>query len=112
MNTEPALRLDTDEIEDQIIDELLDRALGRGWSVSVFDGEEFPLRRCYDKATIRAAMRSTDTDYLYFHGSAGEAYGWVWLVYGNGEDLITDLTIGREVTALETQVHERFEARP
>lgn len=114
MNTEPALRLDGDEIEDQIIDELLDRALGRGWGITLWDGTisdggVIVVRRCHDKATIRAAMKSTDADVLYFTGVDGMSHGWVLLIYGNGEDLISDLSYRREVIALESQVHARFE---
>lgn len=108
MTHEPALRLDSEEIEDQIISELLDRALGRGWGVSVYDGEEVPLRRSHDKAAIIAAMRSTDSDQLHFKGVDGANLGCIVLIYGNGEDLISDHTDNGPMAALAEQVNAVF----
>lgn len=92
--------------EDRIIDELLDRALGRGWGVSVYDGGGWPVRRSHDRAEIREAMKSTDADVLHFIGVDGAKMGWVMLIYGNGEDLISDSTYTGPMMGLCAQVNE------
>jgi hypothetical protein len=92
-------------VEKLIVEAFLDEALTAGYSVTVFDCEEFTLKRSRDKASILAAMFTTDDDRLYLH-KPGEApaenepsnrllhyHGWVWFVYGNGGwDVISDYT--------------------
>lgn len=94
------------EIEAKIIDELLDRALGRDWGVSIYDGEEWVVRRSHDRAEIRTAMESTDVDVLHFVGVDGAKMGWVTLIYGNGEDLISDHVANGPMAGLWEQVYE------
>ena len=69
---------------------LVSRALAAGYSVSVFDGEEFLLVDSRNKTAILAAMFSTDYDALTFRDATGRKIGVVALIYGNGEDVISD----------------------
>ena len=92
-------------IENVIAKTLVAKALERGWLVTVHDGEEVALRRSNDAAAIWGAMRSTDEDNLIFFAQDGETrLGWVWLIWGNGEDLISDYTDKPEIAALVKDV--------
>lgn len=82
---------------------LVRKALARGYTVSVNDGEETVLMQSADERAIIAAMGSTDADTLIF-ALNGRRLGWVWLIYGNGEDLISDHTDREEVNSLVNEV--------
>lgn len=70
---------------------LIDAILKRDASVSVYDGEEFVLRRSKNKAEILLAMSSTDEDKLIIRDAATNRNGWFKLVYGNsGYDVVSD----------------------
>lgn len=69
---------------------LVAKAIAQGYKVSVCDGEEYCLKRSVDIIEICKAMQSTDSDMLVFHTFAGDNVGWVSLVWGNGEDVISD----------------------
>lgn len=67
------------------------------YRISVYDGEEYALKYNADKATILAAMFSTDHDTLHVtrfdNAEAGVSEcrcGWVTFIYGNGCDVIHD----------------------
>lgn len=101
--------MNTQEVERQIVEKLLDDALTAGLSISVHDGEEFPLRNSTNKAAILEAMFSTDADGLHF-SREGKPSAWVLLIYGNGPDLISDSTtknteflVGAEALAEELE---------
>jgi len=72
------------KIDRDCITAIVEDALARGFTVSVYDGEGFALKRSADKAAILAALCSTDEDKLVFR-QPGEpnAFGWAYLVYGN-----------------------------
>jgi hypothetical protein len=76
--------------ESRIAARLVDDALRAGYSVSVYDGEAWPLKRSTDRAAILDALASTDLDTLKFRDSAGEFKAWVTLIWGNGCDLLSD----------------------
>jgi len=69
-------------------------AINAGFSVGVNDGEETTLTHSRDVGAIMKALFSTDEDYLLFFKNEKEpAFGWVFLVYGNGiDDLTSDWT--------------------
>jgi hypothetical protein len=71
---------------------LVQAALAKGWSVNVFDNEETTLVRSQKAKDIEAAMATTSDDKLTFYSETGERIGWVWLIWGNGCDLISDHT--------------------
>lgn len=77
-------------IEHRIAKTLINEALKRGWTLTVNDGEETVLWHSTDAKAIWRAMHSTEEEYLHFYDKDQKRIGWVWLVYGNGEDLITD----------------------
>jgi hypothetical protein len=77
-------------IETRIISKLIRRALAKDWVISVNDGEEWALSRSKDFNAITAEVHATEQTYLHFRDAEGKKLGWVWLVHGNDEDVVTD----------------------
>jgi hypothetical protein len=59
-------------------------ALGRGYSLSVNNGEEWVCKRATDADTILSSLAQTDNDTIRIRDCHGEPVGSVWAVYGNG----------------------------
>ncbi len=87
------------ELEMTIAKELIERALARGYTVSVYDGEEFTVKRSVDLATIIASLATTDCDTLVIRNGK-DRLGSILLIWGNGEDVISDYTDKPEIEAL------------
>jgi hypothetical protein len=79
---------------------LIRAALKAGYSVSVYDGEEWPLKRSTSQTEIFAAIASTDCDVLRFRTTAGEVVGSVTLIWGNEDDVISDYSDNAAIEAL------------
>jgi hypothetical protein len=90
-----------DNIEKQICERIIDKALAAGCTISVYDGEAWPLKRSSNRPDILAAMYSTDTDLLRFRlpESVGSV-GAILLVYVNGTDAVSDYTDNEAMGAL------------
>lgn len=81
-------------IEAQIAGRVVDGLLAAGYTVGVNDGEDTTVSRSTDRAEILGALETTGEDYiLAYDAESGRRIGWVWLVWGNEEDLITDHTV-------------------
>lgn len=89
-----------DKTERDIASALIDSALARQYYISVYDGEEYALKRSMDKQEILNALASTESDVLHFRTENGARIGWAWLIYGNGEDIISDWSDNPETDAL------------
>jgi hypothetical protein len=89
MTTSTALQYATYH-EARIARKIVKDALANGWTISVYDGEEWPLKSSTDSRAILEAMCSTDSDMLRLRDAAGEVIGNIWLVWGNDEDVISD----------------------
>ena len=87
-------------IETRIAESLVDEALARGYLVSVNDGEETTLRLSQDRKEILGAMYTTEQDYLWITKPGSKSIGYIWLVWGNEEDLITDNTAHDDIEEL------------
>lgn len=87
-------------IEKPIIDRIVKTALERGWTISVFDSEEWPVKRSRDYETITANISTTDLTQLKFRDSDGNYLGVVIFVHGNDEDVICDCTDNPEMLEL------------
>jgi len=86
------------KIEAQIIDKIITSALRGGYSISVFDGEEFAIRRSTSRKAIEAECFATDETSLIFHkGEYPDNKGWVWLIHGNSYDVISDYSDNPEI---------------
>lgn len=79
-----------------IVGKLVKDLLAAGFQVSIDDGgglDESPLQRSTDAATIYAALASTDSDRLYLYRKDARNFtGWVYLVWGNDVDVVSDYT--------------------
>lgn len=88
-------------IERKIIGKLLDDAASLSLSVSVYDGEEWALKRSVDRAAIEAEIGATDeTTLLFRHAETAERVGHVLLIHGNHEDVISDCSDNEAIAAL------------
>lgn len=82
-----------DNLERKIARATINRLLAAGYDVGVNDGEATVVDRTDKIAVATKAMYSTDEDYLLaIDRQSGRCIGWVRLIYGNGEDLISDYT--------------------
>ena len=82
---------------------LVAAALAAGYTVSVYDGEEYTVKRSRESKKILEALASTEMDTLVIRDSAGERVGSLVLIWGNdetGEELIADHTDNPEIEAL------------
>lgn len=79
-----------DATEYKIARRLVEQATDEGGTVSVNDGEAFVLEQSDDVNAILATMGTTGSDTLYLYDKDGVRIGSVWLVYGNGTDLVSD----------------------
>lgn len=73
----------------KVVRALIKAALDKGWSVSVYDTEEFTLEKSTEPTTIFEALATTWADTIYFH-DGDEEKGWVSLIYENYGDVISD----------------------
>ena len=82
---------------------LVRAAIHAGYTVSVYDGEEYTVKRSRLERQILEALASTEEDTLLIRDSAGERIGALCLIWGNdpdGEELIADYTDKPEIEAL------------
>ena len=82
---------------------LVRAAINAGFTVSVYDGEEWTVKRSDSEAVILPALATTGYDTLRFRNSAGEHVGSAYLDWGNeesGECLIADHTDNDAMEAL------------
>lgn len=84
--------------ERTIVNRLIRAALAHGLTVSVHDGEEWTLKRSRDAKAIREALATTGADNVTLRNSDGAAVGTVLLIWGNGEDVISDLSAPDDIT--------------
>lgn len=90
-----------------IIQQIIRSALDRGLLVSVYDGEEWPLILSSNEAAIAGEIGATDETALRFRdpkrlneNGKPDTVGTVYLVHGNGCDVISDHTDNPETVAL------------
>jgi hypothetical protein len=103
-------------LELSIVRKLVADALVLNCTVSVYDGEEWTVKRSSKLREIIAALRTTDEDVLQFRNADGRPVGKVWLVYGNMPyEVISDhsdnpamdaLLVGANATA--SRIEERI----
>lgn len=98
---------DCDYTERLIVGQIIRSALSSGLLVSVHDGEIWSLVVSSDEAAISAEIATTDENTLRFRdpkklnaNGKPETVGWVYLVFGNGCDVIADHADNPETAAL------------
>jgi hypothetical protein len=89
-----------DPIEAKIAALLVDAILAAGHSVTIWEGGGYAIKRATDRAAILDALASTDSDCVNVFDASGKRLGEVLLIYGNGEDLISDHTDNDAIQAL------------
>ena len=83
-------------IEKRIANRAIKDILAAGFTIDVYDGEEWALENSSRPRQIAAAMYSTDEDYLFLRKNGKRTGQWVRLIYGNVCDLISDYTVSLE----------------
>lgn len=91
--TKPKALQNRIKLEQRIVKMTVDALLAKGYTLSVFDGEEEHTATKERKAIIDALME-TDEDYLNVSSSDNTVnLGWIRFIYGNdGYDVISDYT--------------------
>ncbi|UPW35984.1 hypothetical protein QE320_gp070 [Pseudomonas phage EM] len=70
------------------------RGIRLGYAVSVYDGEEWAVKRSTDVKVISDSLQSTDADRVLFVDQQGKGVGSLWAFYGNSAgEVIADHTI-------------------
>lgn len=104
------------EREKSVVRSIVSSAIAMGYSVSLYDGEEWTLKQCVDKTALMAAVMTTDCDKLAFRklGELGVC-GSVLLVYGNSaSEVMADWTDNEETNKILKNAIlqcERYEAK-
>lgn len=76
--------------EKMIVRKVVKNAISLGYTVSLYDGEEWTVRRAANAVEVMSAVQSTDEDTLAFYKD-GKSVGSVYLVYGNSaSEVIAD----------------------
>ena len=80
---------------------LVAECLRRGYSLSVYDGEETTVRKSTDREQVLDALGSTSDDHLTAWNQTGDCVGKFWLIWGNSEgDTIADYSANDECETL------------
>jgi hypothetical protein len=94
-------------IERKIIELLLDTLFENGAKkIEVFDSEETSCEPTSDRKQIEEAIGITDETTLFICGESGLRESFVWLVHGNGEDLITDCSANEWMDGVMAVIEE------
>ncbi|TXR49878.1 hypothetical protein [Phyllobacterium endophyticum] len=89
-------------IEKRIIKLVIEGALRRGWTIAVYDGEEWVLKPSSDAAAILKETAATDETVYSFRDEDGKTLGRMYFVHGNDEDVISDMTDNEHMRALDS----------
>lgn len=84
--------INADPVEAAIAALIVDQMIAAGATISVDDGGEWVVTRSRDVAAIAGALASSDGDSVLARNPDTTRIGRVWLVWGNGCDLIGDYT--------------------
>jgi hypothetical protein len=96
--------------EQTAVRKLVKIGLAKGYTVSVYDGEEWTVLRSTKITDIMGALMTTDEDVIKFRNDAGQGCLF-YLVYGNSPDEVindhTDNVFANEIYAEWEQYIER-----
>ena len=99
--------------ERAVVAAIVDDAIAAGMTVTVWDGDAYPLASSTDRAAVLAALFSVDEESLVLRDrSSGVRVGTVWLVHGNdGWDVIHDHSASlTDLLARESRIADRLSA--
>jgi hypothetical protein len=81
-----------------VVKQIVGRALDKGYLLSVFDGEEYPIRYSNDPEAVMAELGHCDEDWLLVANADAKRIGTIFLVYGNDADeVVADCTDKPEI---------------
>ncbi len=92
-------------LQEQIINNLLAAILAGGYSITVNDGDDDVLKYSTDTTRIINNMGATDTDLLKVYQGT-EYIGFILLVPGNGDDIVSNHSGNDIITNLVDKVLE------
>jgi len=69
-----------------VVKQIVGRALDKGYLLSVYDGEEYPLRSSDDAEAVMAQLGHCDDEWLWVENEDTRKVGFIYLVYGNDPD--------------------------
>ena len=96
---------DVQEIDELVTNFLVQDLLDQGFTLSVYDGEEYTVKKSRDYTEIVAALRSTDNDELVVRKD-NERIGAISLIYGEcGYDVISDYSVSLEDALKNTNIY-------
>lgn len=79
--------------EKSVLRGIINRALAKGFTVSLFDGEEWTVRRSRNAQEVIGAMFTVDEETLRFRDAEGVKIGDAFIVHGNSpEEVVCDHT--------------------
>lgn len=96
--------------ERAIIGLAISDTLAAGHMVSVYDGEEWALKKSQKAQEIANEIGASDETQLRIRRTDGSVLGWVLLVHGNGPDVICDYSDNDELNGLLARAIERGDA--
>ena len=74
------------ERERPVLSTIINLAIDKGYLLSVFDSEEYVVKRSNDAALVRSQLGHTGEDTLIVRDSEGEALGTFSFIYDNGSE--------------------------
>ena len=81
-----------------VVKQIVGRALDKGYLLSVFDGEEYPIRHSDDAEAVMAELGHCDEEWLQVANADRKRIGAIFLVYGNDPDeVVCDYTDKAEI---------------
>lgn len=84
--------------ERYVVKKIVGRALDKGYLVTVFDGEEFPVLHSDDMEEIMRDLGHCEEEWLYIENADLRKIGTIYLVYGNDADeVVCDCTDKPEI---------------
>lgn len=98
-------------IERAIVRKLCELVIAKGCTVSINDGEDWPVKRSRDMAEIMHNICACDEETIKIRDKNDMAVGSVWLVYGNdGWDVISDYHTSLDTDPAVTGVMDEVNA--
>jgi hypothetical protein len=81
-----------------VVKQIVGRALDKGYLLSVFDGEEYPIMHSDDPEAVMVELGHCDEEWLQVANADRKRIGSIYLVYGNDADeVVADCTDKPEI---------------
>jgi len=81
-----------------VVKQIVGRALDKGYLLTVFDGEDFPIEHSDDAEAVMAELGHYGEDWLQVSNADRKRIGTIVLIYGNDPDeVVADCTDKPEI---------------